>query len=1246
MADLWPGVPVNPQESPNILDVPAPTPAPAAEWPGVPVAAPNPPALTSEQMLTGNFGGAPTGPYTEPDRGILGNLGAGIASGVDTALNSGYMRSLHPSIATSVGETAGGLVGSMLNPVNIPSNLAAGEVGNAAVQAASPLLSGIARVAGPRTAAFAGHAISGAAGNAPFGTAEAVGQLSPEDVANHPVQSAVDVAKGTGAAALMGAGISGGLHALTGFKASTHASTEGLPPVAEAPTITPDVTPVPEAVAPSIEPKQKPRMRLQYDKVEGTPASNDAIVARADEIKAADPSIKYFDAKKQAAEELAGAGETRTRLVPSPVEAGSPEKTGQVYTAEEASKMVGNKGDSTGLLADTAKGDGTFVEATITPDMLDQTPHEIAAEDGIEGNKVKSFVEAPPEGGTPPILAVSSTNGGGKLTIADGRHRVLAAVARERLGMTDNAGVKALVPEAWARERGLIPEERGMGGVTHPAGIDIDTNIEHAMGASALASNPSLGNASWMGAGLSKAKAGWSALGQKIGAGKDLLGNIAGETFPTTSKLHRESAEAGVHVRAAGEYALARGTEAHEAMVRAAGGTRAEGKAVADKAWAALTEDNLRGLKDQKLAAGDVNGANAVKSMIGTAAPGLMTEAQYQATLKDPKVQAAIKAYGKFRPELEQKFQEGANNQNANLTNPVTRGKQTGVRINLLAKVDSTGNMVNQTARTGSGSQGGLRNPLNRKPRTNRSATGTAGAYNVSAKEGLQHSFREVTEPAAKREFTAALEKAGLAEIHRGYGDPVEGREAIRIEEARPARDKNGNAVVDKNGAPIMVQPLIMYPDPRIMSEVRRVYNLDRNYKIPVITKLLNTHTGASLIGLGEAIYHTGTLVSGVQRAFNLKGNAATNLFNSGLIRMGRSLAAVGKEAIDAYKKTPESLAMKSERARVGATRPDSGSKLPGALYIHGLHEAAAATIQRMVKEAQDLGKIPKTETALRDAITLNLGQYNKGLKGRITAALQESGAMPYLGTQKAQLGLLGRFYTGSTGVKGASPALRANHFANLVGTAMQIGAMSYLMSGRFFGREGVPLGDVDTGKDDKDGKPITIPTTFMFGLTPFKRSGGQTLTTGLRDGRDKGLISQDVFQDIVRNVTRLAGPGVKSGFSLATGKALDPALFDVNPSAPDGAIPFVENLKSTAAQVNSGATKAAARGVKALGFPDTAAEMGRYAGHPEDSILKSQVRALMPTGATIPNDKARIAAMRKENQKKRMREARKSNAE
>ncbi len=865
----------------------------------------------------------------------------------------------------------------------------------------------------------------------------------------------------------------------------------------------------------------------------------------------------------------------------------------------------------------------------------------------------------------PPIQARYKPDG--TLYVADGNHRIEAA---KKMGLdkvnihisgeppkvteTPHANTPKVDVQSEGKVAATIPPdaegESHRPPITHPTGIPIEKNIEDSMGAATLGSPSVAGAENLMGGTLTQAKQAWKNLGQKAGIGKDMLGALSGRAFPTMSRMDRESAEAAVHVRASREYAIARGNEAHEAMIRGvqqAGQKpipRKEAIDTANKAWAVLTEDNLRGLKQQMLDKGDVAGAKAVRTMIGTAAPGLLSEAQYQATLKDPKVQAAIKAYEGFRPELEEKFQQGIGNQNPNLAAPETRGLQTGVRINLLAKVDSAGDLVNQgPTASGASRAGRLDNPLSRKPKTARAATGTGGAYNINAKEGLQHSFTSVTEAAAKREFANQVEKAGLAEIHRGYGDPVEGRQPIEIERAKPAIDKNGQAVTDKDGKPIMVQPKVMYPKPEIATEVRRVYNLDPEFKIPIVTKLLNSHTGASLIGLGEAVYHTGTLIGGVQRAFNFRGGPVSNTLNSGFIRLGRAVAAVGKEAVAAYRKTPESLSMKSERARVGATRPSSDSKLPGNVYIHGLHEASAAAIQRMVHEAAALGRIPNTETAIRDAITLNLGQYNKGLKGRLTAALQESGATPFLGTQKAQMGLLGRFFTGSTGVKGANASLRANHFANLVGTAMQIGALSYLMSGKFFGRPGVPLGEIDTGKDDKNGNPITIPTTFMLGLTPFKRSGLQKVTTGLRDGRDKGLIAQDTYQEIVRNVTRLAGPGVKSGFGLATGKALDPGLFDITPAPEDDAIPFVENAKSVAAQINSGATKAASRVVGKLGFPDTAEAMDRYAGHPEDTVLQSQLRAFWPTGSAIPNDEARISAQRRDAQKRRAREARKN---
>jgi hypothetical protein len=793
--------------------------------------------------------------------------------------------------------------------------------------------------------------------------------------------------------------------------------------------------------------------------------------------------------------------------------------------------------------------------------------------------------------------------------------------------------------------------------ITHPANLPVEKVVQDSMGA-ATSGSPSVSAGSFMAAPLAKAKAGWDQLAENVGAGRnrDLLGAIAGREFPTMTRLGRTAAEAATHVGAAREYALARGKEAFEGMVREAravigpDATRAQGETLAHKAWSVLAEDNFRGRIDELKAQGRDAEAAKVKSLIGTSAPGLGSEKEFQAAIKDPQVLATIKnGYEPWRPELEGMYRQGTGIEpGANLD---TRGRHLGVRINQRAVVDSEGNLI-APGKGGAPPQGGLRNPLSRKPSVSREMTGRGGAYNVNAEEGLKNSFLSLTEPAARKEFEDHLEKNNLAKFTRGYGEPVAGKNGekwvpFQVQEAKAAREPGGKAVLTKEGEPVTVQPKVMWVDPRVAADVRKVYNVDQQFRIPVITKLLNTNTGASLLGLGEAAYHTGTLLSGVQRAFNLRHSAGGAFLNSGFIRLGRSLAAVGQEAINAMRNTPESLSAASERARIGASRPmGPESKVPiaryGQKYIHGLDYAARAAIQKMAHEAADMGVIPKTETSIRSAITQNVGQYNSRLKGLITDALQQSGTMPFLGTQKAQLGLMGRFFTGSTGVMGEAPKLRANHLASLAGTLMQVGAMSYFLSGNFFGRKGVPIGDIDTGKNDKKGNPIVIPTTMLLGLTAFKRSGVQKAVTGLRDGRNKGLIADDTATEIENNLFRLFGPGVKTAFTGLTGRALTPNLQDVTPPAKPGSFHPWENIKTAAAQgINPAATKLAAAGLQKAGFPETGQDLREYAGHPEEGVLQSQIRTFAPQTAKIPNDAARLRAQEKEYQQKARRQSR-----
>lgn len=114
-----------------------------------------------------------------------------------------------------IGEQAGGLVGGLVNPVNLPQNLMGYITGAKSVQIAAPILKKVATTAGPRVAGVLANMVEGA-GDA--GTMGLVQAIQEENWTENPWESVKRVAARTGASIGIGMGAGGTLSSVTGSK--------------------------------------------------------------------------------------------------------------------------------------------------------------------------------------------------------------------------------------------------------------------------------------------------------------------------------------------------------------------------------------------------------------------------------------------------------------------------------------------------------------------------------------------------------------------------------------------------------------------------------------------------------------------------------------------------------------------------------------------------------------------------------------------------------------------------------------------------------------------------------------------------------------------------------------------------------------------------------------------------------------------------------------------------------------------
>jgi hypothetical protein len=190
-------------------------------------------------------------------------------------------------------------------------------------------------------------------------------------------------------------------------------------------------------------------------------------------------------------------------------------------------------------------------------------------------------------------------------------------------------------------------------------------------------------------------------------------------------------------------------------------------------------------------------------------------------------------------------------------------------------------------------------------------------------------------------------------------------------------------------------------------------------------------------------------------------------------------------------------------------------------------------------------GYVENTETARREFVN-QAGQYNKMLQGTWTRALRDYGVSPFITAGKTYTTLGVRNVMLDPGVPATSALragmLRADIAAKWFGTLTALGTLNYILTiekgGGVMGRPGVPLGRLDTGASDEDGRPITFPFLDFAG---FGRGLRVTGLKGAIDASRMGLTMQDAIDASVRDafnsaISPLAGPAPRFLMRAFTG--------------------------------------------------------------------------------------------------------------
>ncbi len=256
-------------------------------------------------------------------------------------------------------------------------------------------------------------------------------------------------------------------------------------------------------------------------------------------------------------------------------------------------------------------------------------------------------------------------------------------------------------------------------------------------------------------------------------------------------------------------------------------------------------------------------------------------------------------------------------------------------------------------------------------------------------------------------------------------------------------------------------------------------------------------------------------------------------------------------------KAAADNRAQLADLAEIGALRENFRGVGPMNRLITWADRSTRLVLDDAYQGLADAGLVEKSETARREFVN-QVGQYNKRLQGQFTVWLRDTGVGPFATAGKTFNALGVRNMLLSPGLRAVSPqaatALRANALTGWVGFVTLAATINYLTSrnkgGGVMGRPGVPIGNVDMGTEDKQGKPLSFALGDVLGYTRgLRATGTRRLLEARRYGIDTNQALDNALGDVVNaSMSPALGPLVRTGFAAVTGR---PPALNVGRTAP-----------------------------------------------------------------------------------------------
>lgn len=594
----------------------------------------------------------------------------------------------------------------------------------------------------------------------------------------------------------------------------------------------------------------------------------------------------------------------------------------------------------------------------------------------------------------------------------------------------------------------------------------------------------------------------------------NVIKGMAGESMPKTTTADRMAGELGVRWASSHIAAPYQAQAFHQTVL--------QGGVDPVRFGAALTEDNLRSVRQGFVEAGQEEQANAVGTLIGRKGSPFATEEQYQAYLARPDVQAAIKRHTQLWDQYVEPMYKRAAQIDPD-EELASRGLQTGARINLF--VPQEGGIDPKTTVSAAPR---LTATFERKTPFARQAKGT-GTYGVDYRDMMGNTYAKQLDIANQNAFNQRLVDSGNAVI-----GPAGQRPVLKGEETTAFPLKRNLFVTQGDeGTKTFPQIKNIYVRRSLAPEYTAAANpFGTSGRTPFnFGKVAGAVNRAALAGLTDFTVHVSNLAT-VLMTRPASGNIMSDMLLSGAGRA--DILVSGVKAIQ--KAVSNNSRQLAELAEIGALRQPHGGRWTGKV-IEKMDETVRLVMDDVYKDLAKQGLVEQSETARREFVN-QVGQYNKRLQGQVVRTLRDWGVSPFITAGKTFNTLGVRNMLLDPGAKGASPALRAVVASKWLGTIGVLGTLNYMLTadkgGGVMGRPGVPLGRLDTGMVNENGQPLTIPFLDVVGF------GRGLRVTGVRATADAlrwGLPLQTALDSGVRDVVNSAiAPAVGPLPRLAVG--------------------------------------------------------------------------------------------------------------